>query len=124
MIVGIGVDIVDARRIQHMIEQYGKKFLNRVFTQAEQDYADAATDPKRRLLRYANRFAAKEAFVKALEDAQGLSWQDIEVTKEPNGRPGIILHKSVNDTYNIHLSLSDEYPYSHAYIIIEKKPLI
>ncbi len=131
MIIGIGTDIVDARRIERMIEQYGEKFLNRIFTQTEKEYALSAKDEQRQLLRYANRFAAKEAVVKALENAKSISWQDIEIVKQPNGKPDIMLHRAAESAaalaaegqYQLHLSLSDEFPYSQAYVILEKKPL-
>ncbi len=128
MIVGIGTDMVDIRRIERLVARYGQTFLQRLYTPDEQTYADAASHPARRIVRYANRFAAKEATIKAI-GMNGYSWQDIEVTRVLSGKPALQLHRLAHEaavchvslphnTYRLHLSLSDEYPYSIAYVTL------
>jgi holo-[acyl-carrier protein] synthase len=91
MIVGSGIDLVEVGRIQHSIERYGVRFLSRIFTGAERDYClrkRAAAES------FAARFAAKEAAAKALGTgiSRGVNWLEIEVVREPGGRPGIAFH--------------------------------
>jgi holo-[acyl-carrier protein] synthase len=122
-ILGIGTDIVDARRIEALMQRHGERFLQRVYTQAERAYCETATDPTRRLLRYANRFAAKEAVYKALGGGGGLSWQEAEVVHSLSGAPLLLLHGAAATRTNSatsHLSLSDEYPYATAFVILVK----
>jgi holo-[acyl-carrier protein] synthase len=93
MIVGSGIDLVEVERIQHSIERYGARFLNRVFTRAEQAYClrkRAAAES------FAARFAAKEAAAKALGTgiARGVNFLQIEVVREPGGKPGLVFHGS------------------------------
>lgn len=127
MILGIGADIIDVRRIERLLDTQGERFIARIFTQAECDYAESATDAKRRILRYANRFAAKEAAVKALGDPEGISWQDIEVTRSGQGKPSLVLTAEAltlaqalanGSEFKADLSLSDEYPYSVAFVTL------
>ena len=88
MIVGTGVDMVEVSRIAGAIERFGERFLARIFTADEIRYCDAK---RNRVERYAARFAAKEAASKALGTGmhRGVSWQQIEVRREPGGRPTI-----------------------------------
>jgi holo-[acyl-carrier protein] synthase len=91
MIVGSGIDLVEVGRIQHSVERYGARFLNRVFTGAEQEYClrkRAAAES------FAARFAAKEAAAKALGTgiSRGVHWLEIEVVREPGGKPGVAFH--------------------------------
>lgn len=128
MIAGIGTDICDIRRIEALLEKFGDRFTQKVFTQNERKRADAQSA---RGSSYAKRFAAKEAVAKALAGTNtgALSWQDVEITNTPSGKPEIILHgKALNriqsrldtgQTYKIHLSLTDDYPYAQAFVIIE-----
>ena len=90
MIVGLGVDIAEVRRIQAAIERRGAPFLRRVFTPMEIEYCERF---KNKFERYAGRFAAKEATMKALGTgwSRGVRWVDIEVVREPSGRPTIAL---------------------------------
>lgn len=85
-IIGHGVDIVDVGRIARMLDEHGERFLNRVYTPGERSYADASV---RRAEHFAARFAAKEAAMKALGIGwtRGVAWTDIEVAREPSGRP-------------------------------------
>lgn len=127
MIIGIGVDLVDMRRIEHLRERYGKHFIHKIFTRAEQTYADESSNP---IAAYANRFAAKEAAVKALGTgmAGGIGWQDIEVARAPSGAPSLSFHGKAFEKLSaslppgyishIHVSFSDETPYSTAFVVI------
>ena len=90
MIVGLGVDIAEVRRVQAAIERRGAAFLRRVYTPAEIEYCERF---KNKFERYAGRFAAKEAAMKALGTgwSRGVRWVDIEVVREVSGRPTIAL---------------------------------
>lgn len=90
MILGIGTDLAEVRRIQRSIEQYGTRFTNRVYTEAERAYASRKANA---VERYAARFAAKEAGMKAIGTGwrKGVTWKDFEVINEPSGRPTLRL---------------------------------
>ena len=90
-IIGHGIDIVEVARIASMLEAHGQRFVTRCFTEAEAGYADAAH--RRRAERYAARFACKEAVLKALGTGwrDGIAWRQIEVRREPSGRPSLVL---------------------------------
>lgn len=87
MIVGTGIDLVEIERIQHSMDRYGKRFLDRVYTEAEQAYC--LRKRRNAAESFAARFAAKEAAAKALGTgiSHGVSWLEIEVIREPSGRP-------------------------------------
>lgn len=91
MIVGTGIDLVEIGRIQHSMDRYGKRFLDRVYTAAEQAYC-----LRKRMAAesFAARFAAKEAGAKALGTgiSHGVSWLEIEIVREPSGRPTLMFH--------------------------------
>lgn len=91
MIVGLGVDIAEIDRIAAAIVRRGRPFLERVFTPAEIAYCERH---RHRFERYAGRFAAKEAAMKALGTGwtRGVRWRDIEVMRQPGGRPTLLLH--------------------------------
>ncbi len=127
MIVGIGVDLCDARRIEQSMTRFGAQFLNRIYTENEQAHANAAAKPS---LSFAKRFAAKEAVAKALgTGVRGFFFTDIEIISGPLGKPEVLLHGGAQDVLrgrlqagkraHIHLSLSDEVPYATAYAVIE-----
>ncbi|MFB3813547.1 MAG: holo-ACP synthase [Terriglobales bacterium] len=88
MIVGTGIDIVDVQRITAALERFGERFTRKVFTEGEIRYCESKQN---RAERYAARFAAKEAALKAIGTGwrRGVSWRDIEVQREPGGRPTI-----------------------------------
>jgi len=128
MILGIGNDLLDTRRIEDVVKTHGMRFLQRVYTPQERASADEKADPVRY---YASRFAIKEAFVKALGTgvvSEGVSWQDIDVQKDARGKPLIVLaggalqHLSdltpAGMTAKIDVSFSDEYPYAQAFVVI------
>ncbi len=127
MIIGIGIDSVDIRRIEQTIKRFGTRFLNRVFTLEEQARSEKQ---KNKIASYAKRFAAKEAMVKALGTGigKGVGWKDVCILNNQYNQPKIELNgkaKTVLDqlcekkTSKLHISLTDEYPYAQAYIIIE-----
>ena len=126
--MGIGTDLCDIRRIEVLLDKFGDRFPHKAFTKNERARADGLAT---RSSSYAKRFAAKEATAKALAGANtgSLSWQDVEVINKKSGKPEILLHGNAlrriksrlkaGQNYKIHLSLSDEYPYASAYVIIE-----
>jgi holo-[acyl-carrier protein] synthase len=91
MIVGTGIDLVEIPRIQQSVDRYGQRFLDRIFTAAEQAYCLRKHNAAESL---AARFAAKEAASKALGTgiSRGVSWREIEVVREPGGKPGLRFH--------------------------------
>jgi holo-[acyl-carrier protein] synthase len=91
MIIGSGIDLVEIRRIKHAIDRYGSRFLNRVYTGAEQVYCLRKRNSAES---FAARFAAKEAGAKALGTgiSFGVNWLEFEVIREPSGRPSLKFH--------------------------------
>ena len=91
MIVGSGIDLVEIHRIQATLDRYGARFLNRVYTLAEQEYCLGKRNAAESL---AARFAAKEAGAKALGTgmSRGVTWLEIEVVRQPGGRPSLAFH--------------------------------
>jgi holo-[acyl-carrier protein] synthase len=91
MIVGTGIDLVEIERIQHSVDRYGARFLNRIYTEAEKAYCLRKRNSAESL---AARFAAKEAGAKALGTGinHGVTWLEIEVVREPGGRPTLRFH--------------------------------
>ena len=90
MIVGLGVDIAEVERVKGAIERHGEPFLRRVYTRREAEYCEGF---KNKFERYAGRFAAKEAAMKALGTGwrRGVRWVDLEVVRESSGRPTMVL---------------------------------
>jgi holo-[acyl-carrier protein] synthase len=91
MVVGSGIDITEVPRIKASIERFGDRFLNRVFTPAEIAYCSSKKNAHER---FAARFAAKEAGMKAIGTGlrHGVTWHDVEVGREPSGKPVLLLH--------------------------------
>jgi holo-[acyl-carrier protein] synthase len=131
MILGIGSDLVDIRRIEKVIARHGDRFLLRVFTAAERAKADRRAA---RIETYAKRFAAKEACAKALGTGfrQGVFFRDLGVVNLPSGRPtlqltgGALARLKVltpaGYKARIDLSLTDEYPIAQALVVISAEP--
>ena len=131
MILGIGTDLCDIRRIEAAFAKFDERFIQRIFTGRERRYCDPKSA---RASAYAKRFAAKEAAAKALagENTGHLRWRDVEVHNDPSGRPVITLHNQaaqrlesltpVGLRAHIHLSLTDDYPYAQAFVICEAHP--
>ena len=124
MIVGTGIDITEVPRIAESIERFGERFLQRVFTEEEIRYCDSKAN---RVERYAARFAAKEAAMKALGTGWnfGIRWRDIEVFRLPGSRPSLRFHGKAAEfanrlnTKNIALSLSHTPNQAIASVILE-----
>ena len=131
MILGVGNDLCDIRRIERTIERFGERFLERVFTEAERKRAFAKGAPAATL---AKRFAAKEACAKALGTGLrgGTFWRDMGVVNLPSGRPTIALTGGAKANLDrltppgyearIDLTLTDEHPLASAVVIISASP--
>lgn len=132
MIVGLGSDLCDARRIAKTIERHGDRFLSRIFTPIEREKADRR---KNRVETYAKRFAAKEACAKALGTgmSHGVFWRDMGVVNLPGGRPTLRLTGGAllrlqelvppGHEARIDLSMTDEGPLAQAIVIIQAIPV-
>ena len=128
MIIGIGSDLIDIRRIQKTLDRHGERFTKRIFTDTEREKSE------KRSLRaesYAKRFAAKEACSKALGTglAKGVFWRDMGVVNLAGGKPTMILTGSAKTRLDemtpaghqahIHLTITDDFPLAQAFVIIE-----
>ena len=128
MIIGLGSDLCDIRRIQRSLDTYGERFTGRLFTEVERTRSERKVD---RAASYAKRFAAKEACAKALGTglSRGVYWRDMGVVNLRSGRPTIALTGGALDrlkamtpegmTAAIHLTMTDEIPYAQAFVVIE-----
>jgi holo-[acyl-carrier protein] synthase len=132
MIIGLGSDLIDIRRVAKTLERYGERFTLRVFTEIERAKSDRRRE---RAASYAKRFAAKEACAKALGTglARGVFWRDMGVVNLPGGKPTMQLtngaagrlqqltpagHRAV-----VHLTITDDFPLAQAFVIIEALPI-
>ncbi len=132
MILGIGSDLCDIRRIERSLGRFGARFTHRVFTEGERARSErrAASAPS-----YARRFAAKEACSKALGTGmrRGVFWRDMEVVNLPGGRPmmrlmgGALAHLRAMTPPGheavVHVSLTDDPPMAQAFVVIEARPI-
>jgi len=122
MILGIGIDIMQTVRLREAVERWGEKFLRRVFSENEIAHCFKKKDPYPSL---SVRFAAKEAFIKAVGARASSSWTDIEVTNDVHGKPAIRalgrfdIFLRENSVRRAHLSLSHEKEYGIACVVIE-----
>ncbi|MFW6001371.1 MAG: holo-ACP synthase [Halanaerobium sp.] len=123
MILGTGIDIVKNSRIENLIKKYGDNFLNRIYLKSEINYCSSKTD---KTASYAARFAAKEAFFKALGTGKRKhSWKDIEIVNDKLGKPEVKLYGRTSnnaesmEVKKIFLSISHENEYTVAQIILE-----
>ena len=131
MILGIGNDLIDIRRIEKTIQKHGERFLNRVYTDIERIKSDRR---RMRAASYAKRFAAKEACAKALGTglSQGVYWRDMGVVNLPSGRPTLrltggaakVLKEMTPEGYEVRidLTLTDDFPLAAAIVIISGLP--
>jgi holo-[acyl-carrier protein] synthase len=131
MIVGLGSDIIDIRRIERALDRYGSRFIDRIFTEIEQRKSDGRAE---RAASYAKRFAAKEACSKALGTGfrAGVFWRDLGVVNLRSGRPTMALTGGAAERLammippghspNIHLTITDDFPIAQAFVIIEALP--
>ena len=132
MILGVGNDLIDIRRIEKTLERYGERFIARVFTDLERKKSDAR---RQRAASYAKRFAAKEACAKALGTGMraGVWWRDMGVVNLPSGRPTMKLTggaaarlvklTQAGHEARIDLTITDEYPLAQAFVIISAVPV-
>ena len=132
MILGIGTDLANIERIQGVLDRFGDRFRNRVFTEREQRRAERMKDPA---AVYAKRWAAKEACSKALGTGlrMGISWKDMAVSNLPTGQPVMEvtgwaktrLDSMTPDGFEaiIHVTLTDDHPWAQAFVVIEARPL-
>ncbi|MEA2986049.1 MAG: holo-[acyl-carrier protein] synthase [Alphaproteobacteria bacterium] len=131
MILGIGSDIIDVRRIEQTIARHGDRFLDRIFTDVERAKAERR---KNRIDTYAKRFAAKEACAKALGTGlrAGVFWRDMGVVNLPSGRPTMLLTGGALARLSaitpagyearIDVTITDEYPTAQAFVVISAEP--
>ena len=133
MIIGIGSDLIDIRRIEQTLDRFGDRFVERIFTDIERQKSD------RRRLRaasYAKRFAAKEACSKALGTglSRGVYWRDMGVVNLPGGKPSMVLTNGAaarlqslipaGMTAQIDLTITDDHPLAQAFVIISANPAV
>ena len=133
MIIGIGNDLCDIRRIENSLERFGDRFLNRVFTAAERAKADSR--PFTRAGTLAKRFAAKEAFSKAVGTGfkRGVFMKDIGVVNLPSGQPSLELTGGARarldaltpsgHAVHVHLTMTDDHPWAQAFVVLEARKL-
>jgi holo-[acyl-carrier protein] synthase len=131
VIIGLGSDLSDIRRVQKSLDRFGDRFTERCFTEIERARSDRKPD---RAASYAKRFAAKEACAKALGTGirGGVFWRDMGVVNRPSGQPTMTLTGGALErlkamippghTAAIHLTLTDDHPYAQAFVIIEALP--
>jgi holo-[acyl-carrier protein] synthase len=128
LIIGLGSDLADIRRIEQTLERFGQRFIQRIFTELEQSRSERKAD---RAASYAKRFAAKEACAKALGTGMraGVFWRDMGVINLRSGAPTMALAGGAARRLaaitppgmhpRIHLSLTDDHPYAQAFVVIE-----
>jgi holo-[acyl-carrier protein] synthase len=131
VILGIGADLTDIRRIEETLSRFGDRFTNRCFTEIERTRSERKPD---RASSYAKRFSAKEACAKALGTGMRsyVHWRDMGVVNLPTGQPTLALTGGAAERLKaltppgmapfIHLSLTDDHPYAQAFVVIEALP--
>ncbi len=131
MIIGLGSDLIDIRRIEATLERYGERFTFRVFTEIERAKSERR---RQRAASYAKRFAAKEACAKALGTglSHGVFWRDMGVVNLPTGKPTMRLTGGAAERLAsllppghepvVHLTITDDFPLAQAFVIIEALP--
>jgi holo-[acyl-carrier protein] synthase len=131
MIIGLGSDMVDIKRIERIIDLYGDRFLDRVFTDVERRKSDGR---RQRAASYAKRFAAKEACSKALGCGlgRGIGWRDMGVVNDSLGKPSLVLAGGAVERLReltpegfvarVDLSITDDYPLAQAIVVISAVP--
>ncbi|OLP58595.1 holo-ACP synthase [Xaviernesmea oryzae] len=132
MIIGIGSDLIDIRRIEKSLDRFGERFVARCFTDVEIAKSERRAN---RAASYAKRFAAKEACSKALGTglAQGVFWKDMGVVNLPGGKPTMVLTNGAAERLSaitpagheafVHLTITDDFPLAQAFVIIEALPV-
>ncbi len=133
MILGLGSDLIDIRRIEQTLDRFGERFIDRIFTDIEQQKSERRSE---RAASYAKRFAAKEACSKALGTGfrKGVFWKDMGVVNEPSGRPTMHLTGGAGrqlaemvpagSSAKVHITITDDFPWAQAFVIIEAVPIV
>ena len=128
MIIGIGSDLIDIRRIEKTLDRFGERFVRRVFTETERAKAERRAT---QAATYAKRFAAKEAVSKALGSGirMGVAWREMGVVNLPSGQPTMRLTGGARERLEslvpagyasvIHLTMTDDHPWAQAFVVIE-----
>ncbi len=131
MIIGIGNDIIDIRRVEKTLDRYGERFIGRIFTEVEVKKSERR---RQRAASYAKRFAAKEACAKALGTGMsaGVFWRDMGVVNLPSGKPTMALTGGAAERLErlmpaghrpeIHVTITDDFPMAQAFVVIEAVP--
>jgi len=131
MIIGIGSDLIDIRRVEKTLLRFGERFTHRCFTEVERRKSDARTN---RAASYAKRFAAKEACAKALGSgiSMGVAWRDLGVVNEPSGKPTMALTGWAEKRLaaltppgfeaRIDLTITDDFPLAQAFVVLTAWP--
>lgn len=131
MIIGIGSDLIDIRRVEKTLERFGERFINRVFTDVEKAKSERR---RQRAASYAKRFAAKEACSKALGTglSRGVFWRDMGVINLPGGKPTMRLTNGaaarleaiipLGMVAQIDITITDDYPLAQAFVVISAVP--
>ncbi|MEM1284072.1 MAG: holo-ACP synthase [Pseudomonadota bacterium] len=132
MIVGLGSDLCDIRRIEATLDRFGDRFIQKVFTQTERARSERRNQ---RAASYAKRFAAKEACAKALGTGlrMGVFWRDMGVENRRTGQPTMVLTGGAGERLRaitpdghsaiVHLTITDDFPYAQAFVVIEARPI-
>jgi len=132
VIIGLGSDLIDIRRVEKTLERHGERFIARVFTDIEKARSERRAQ---RAASYAKRFAAKEACAKALGTglSDGVFWRDMGVVNLPGGKPTMQLTGGAAKRLSemlpaghralVHLTITDDYPLAQAFVIIEAVPV-
>ena len=131
-VIGLGNDLVNIDRLDRSITKYGQRFIDRIFTDGEQDYCEGKAS---RIANYAKRFAAKEACAKALGTgfAKGVCWRDVGVIRNDHGHPSLQLTGGAlvrlgeitpqGMTAQLDITLTDDHPWAQAIVLITANPI-
>jgi holo-[acyl-carrier protein] synthase len=122
MIDAVGVDIADVKRMKAALERWGERFVTRIFSSREAEYCRSHRDEA---LRFAARFAAKEAFIKCMGSARGIRWHEIELLNDRAGKPVFRFSESIlkkledRKVRKVHVSISHTAEYAVAFVVFE-----
>jgi holo-[acyl-carrier protein] synthase len=122
MIDAVGVDIADVKRIKNALERWGDRFVARTYSSREAEYCRRHRDEA---LRFAARFAAKEAFIKCMGSARGINWNEIELLNDRSGKPHFHLSDSIRKKLEkrkilkVHVSVTHTAEYAVAFVVFE-----
>ena len=128
MIIGVGVDLIEVERVENSLRKFPRRFERKVFTETERAYCGRRAVPGRH---FAARFAAKEAFLKAIGTgkSQGIAWTDVGIVNQPSGKPELQVTGRARDICNeqgatrMHVSLSHNREHAMAVVVLENDPV-